>query len=310
MDRFELQKLRDLPIEGVAERLGLQVSRHKCLCPFHNDSNPSLSFNVRKNTFHCFVCGASGNTIDLVMRLLNFNFPEACRWLDKRDSIIVEKWKAAKVLRPDPPLRPFDAGFYLRFFEHPVLCDEAKQFLFEERKLDPRVISWCRITSWQDRDGNKWLQTPYFDMDGKLVNIQNRNLKKGATPKFKFPSGTLCGIYNLPILQRLQPNDDLYLAEGCSDCWAMLSAGYKAIAIPSATLLKSTDLELVAQVCREKNVACHMFPDQDTPGESLCLQVKEGLPDLTRHQLPRGCKDFSEYYVQGKSIDNGTGSTE
>ena len=25
MDKFELQKLRDLPIEGVAERLGLQV---------------------------------------------------------------------------------------------------------------------------------------------------------------------------------------------------------------------------------------------------------------------------------------------
>ncbi len=25
MDKFELQKLRDLPIEGVAERLGLRV---------------------------------------------------------------------------------------------------------------------------------------------------------------------------------------------------------------------------------------------------------------------------------------------
>ena len=29
MDKFELQKLRDLPIEGVAERLGLQVKMHK-----------------------------------------------------------------------------------------------------------------------------------------------------------------------------------------------------------------------------------------------------------------------------------------
>ncbi len=51
MDRLELQKLRDLPIEGVAERLGLQVSRHKCLCPFHEDSHPSLSFRVSKNTY-------------------------------------------------------------------------------------------------------------------------------------------------------------------------------------------------------------------------------------------------------------------
>ena len=34
MDKLELQKLRDLPIEGVAERLGLRVERHKSLCPF------------------------------------------------------------------------------------------------------------------------------------------------------------------------------------------------------------------------------------------------------------------------------------
>lgn len=67
MDKFELQRLRDLPIEGVAERLGLQVSRHKCLCPFHADNHPSLSFKVSRNTYRCFVCGESGSTIDLVM---------------------------------------------------------------------------------------------------------------------------------------------------------------------------------------------------------------------------------------------------
>ena len=36
MDKYELQKLRDLPIEGVAERLGLQVKKHLALCPFHD----------------------------------------------------------------------------------------------------------------------------------------------------------------------------------------------------------------------------------------------------------------------------------
>ena len=87
MDRIELQKLRDLPIEGVAERLGLQVSHHKCLCPFHADNHPSLSFKVSKNTFRCFVCGASGGTIDLVMRHLNLDFKAACRWLANEHNI-------------------------------------------------------------------------------------------------------------------------------------------------------------------------------------------------------------------------------
>ena len=51
MDRIQLQKLRDLPIEGVAERLGLRVVRHKALCPFHDDHHASLSFKVSKNTW-------------------------------------------------------------------------------------------------------------------------------------------------------------------------------------------------------------------------------------------------------------------
>ena len=74
MTRFELQKLRDLPIEGVAEQLGFQVKMHKCLCPFHDDHHASMSFKVSKNTFRCFVCGASGGPIDLVMKHLNKPF--------------------------------------------------------------------------------------------------------------------------------------------------------------------------------------------------------------------------------------------
>lgn len=34
MEKYEIEKLRDLPIEEVASQLGLQVARHKSLCPF------------------------------------------------------------------------------------------------------------------------------------------------------------------------------------------------------------------------------------------------------------------------------------
>ena len=81
MEKYEIQKLRDLPIEGVAERLGLSVKMHKALCPFHDDHHASLSFSVRRNTIRCFVCGAHGDPIDLVMRYLNKDFLDACRWL-------------------------------------------------------------------------------------------------------------------------------------------------------------------------------------------------------------------------------------
>ena len=296
MDKFELQKLRELPIEGVAERLGMSVSRHKCLCPFHNDRHPSLSFSVKKNMYRCFVCGAKGGTIDLVMGYLNKDFKEACRWLANEAGVTV--------FRPPQPLltqegkaAQFDVTRYERYFERPWLNEEARKFLYEERRIDPRVVRWCRLTSWKDRQGVPWLQTPYYDQQGKLIGVQNRNLIRGGSPRFRFPSGSQCNLYNLPVLNLLKPGDSLFITEGCSDCWSLLSAGYKSIAIPSATVLTKKDAELLQTLSSERSIRFEMWPDRDLPGERLFLQLQQILPGLVHHQLPPGCKDFSDYYL-------------
>lgn len=327
MEKYEIQKLRDLPIEGVAEQLGMVVKRHKALCPFHADHHASLSFNTKKNSCRCYVCmGDSVGTIDLVMKYLGKDFLSACRWLAKVNGVYLED-SHSKVVPSSSPASlsssssgassetssedsldaslssSFDAGKYARFFEHPWLNGAARRFLFEERRIDERVARWCRLTSWTDRKGVNWLQIPYFDMEGKLIGIQNRNLdyKKGeSTPRFRFPYGAKCSIYNLPIVRGMAPGEQLFITEGCSDCWAMLSAGHKAIAIPSATMLKPDDKKWLAEIGSQLKIDWHMFPDRDAPGESLFMQLKEILPQLVHHQLPPGCKDFSEYYLKEK----------
>ena len=374
MEKYEIEKLRDLPIEEVASQLGLQVARHKSLCPFHSDHHASLSFNTRKNLCRCFVCmDESLDSIGLVMKSLHVDFPKACFWLADRNGILLEKvrgrnWRrdcgaasaaassaalaaiassaapsaASSVSAPaavsaSSPAAPhaFDAARYARFFEHPWLNEAACRFLFDERKIDGRVARWCRLSSWTDRKGVNWLQIPYFDREGRLVGIQNRNLdfhrksrptdsmdseKTGKSscptdftddtdskdgtdseeaPRFRFPYGSQCGIYNLQVLNLLTPGERLFITEGCSDCWAMLSAGHKAIAIPSATLLKPEDRDVLAYISKTFGVEWHMFPDRDAPGERLFLQLKEILPSLIHHQLPLGCKDFGEAYLKG-----------
>lgn len=350
MDKEQLQRLRSLPVEAVAERLGLRVVRHKSLCPFHDDHHASLSYSPSRNTFRCFVCDARGGTIDLVMRHLNMSFPDACRWLANGTNIILDTYRP-RTPTADRPARPFDAARYARLFEHPWLSDEARTFLFTERRLNPRVVSWCRLTSWTDRQGTHWLQTPYFDASGQLIGLQNRNLDYGKqkgdegeedkrsvdkgkqeqgseakqgraidakqgqgsetkqgqavegepeyreAPRFRFPYGSRCTVYNLPVTAMLRPGEPLFITEGCSDCWAMLSAGHKAIAIPSATLLSQADKALLRDLAQRLGTSFHMFPDRDAPGERLFMQLREVLPGLQHHQLPVDCKDFAEYYV-------------
>lgn len=48
---------------------GTKPGQYKALCPFHDDKNPSLKVNVDRNIFNCYVCGASGNILDFVMRM-------------------------------------------------------------------------------------------------------------------------------------------------------------------------------------------------------------------------------------------------
>lgn len=323
LDRFDIQKLQALPIEEVASALGLSVSHHKALCPFHADKHPSLTFHRGRNRYRCFVCDAHGGVIDLVMNYLHKDFVSACKWLSEEHSVVITVPPLGSAAWPvqepsslnSQPKKPFDASRYERFFARPFLSLEARTFLFNERRLDPRVIRWCRLTSWRDKQGTPWLQTPYYDREGKLIGIQNRNLAYGSKvpqpsslrsalplatsknpqPRFKFPQGAKCSIYNLQILNLLRPGETLFIAEGCSDCWSLLSAGHKAIAIPSATLLTRKDKELLSSLSSSFSFA--MYPDNDEPGEKLFLQLQKVLPNLVRYQLPAGCKDFSDFYL-------------
>lgn len=305
LEPFEIARIEATPIEDVAERLGIRVERHKALCPFHEDSRPSLTFNIYRNRYRCYVCDAHGGAIDLVRNMRNCGFRDACAWLGGTASIVPDIIRpvSSSVSRKRAEIKP-DLAWLSTLIQPHVLNEQATHFLFEERHLDPQVVSWCGLSSiaWPSpcwRYGKPFydapsLLIPYYDIDGRLMSVQSRYLGKEDKPRFKFPRGSNCHIYNLPILRYLHPNEELWITEGCSDCWAMMSSGRKAIAIPSATLLKDKDIEPL------KGLNLHMAPDQDKPGERLFLELRERLPQLVHHQLPSGFKDVGAYYASLK----------
>ena len=303
IDRMIIEGIEATPIEDVAERLGIRVERHKALCPFHDDSRPSLTFNTYRNRYRCYVCDAHGGVIDLVRNMRNCGFRDACAWLGGGESMVSDTIRHPSIVnrKSSKPKCEVDLAWLSTLVQPKVLNDEARRFLFDERHLNPQVIAWSNLSSisWPSpcwRYGKPFydapsLLIPYYDRDGRLMSIQSRYLGKEDKPRFKFPRGSNCHIYNLQILRYLAPNEELWITEGCSDCWAMLSSGKKAIAIPSATLLKEKDLEPL------RGLNLHMFPDQDKPGEKLFLELRERLPQLVHHQLPSGFKDFGAWYA-------------
>ncbi len=58
-----------------------QGKNYKCVCPFHDDTNPSLTVSPEKQFFKCFVCGTGGNAIGFIQKYEHISFQEAMRKL-------------------------------------------------------------------------------------------------------------------------------------------------------------------------------------------------------------------------------------
>ena len=83
-------------------------------------------------------------------------------------------------------------------------------------------------------------------------------------------------LHTYLIIKTLKEGDELWITEGVSDCLAMLSAGKKAIAIPSATLLKPKMVETMRFfVDKTPKISLHMYPDNDKAGASMFFDLQK-----------------------------------
>lgn len=84
---FEDLKVRAklVPIDTIAlgylEKVVRRGDRITACCPFHTDTTPSFCLYLKTNTFHCFGCACNGDVITFVMKMNNYTFVEAIRFL-------------------------------------------------------------------------------------------------------------------------------------------------------------------------------------------------------------------------------------
>lgn len=115
---------------------------YKALCPFHNEKSPSFIVSEEKQLYHCFGCGAAGNSVGFIMQYENLDAIDAVEFLANRYRIDIEPYKknpANKNARKQEQLYDIlrDAAIY--FYKNLRTSTPALSYL-ESRGIDYEVI--------------------------------------------------------------------------------------------------------------------------------------------------------------------------
>lgn len=115
------------------------------LCPFHDDTNPSMSISSEKQIYKCFVCGASGNVFNFVMDYEHISFPESISMLAKRYNMEGEFNIKKEVSKYEPFYEIMNIAS--KFYQNNLNSKEglkAREYL-KNRNLDSETIKEFEI---------------------------------------------------------------------------------------------------------------------------------------------------------------------
>ncbi len=289
---------QNYPIVEIAKRLGLEVRKYnKTICPFHNDKNPSLSFNTQKNYYHCFSCGASGDNIKLVMKILNYDFKSAIEFICGKEynpiykntiKIIKENSDYSKIYKTFIELLDNNEAIkYLenrritkkQVIEHSIknLSKDIKDQHFIIKKL-LKIYSENDLLKSGIVSKNKQFNSlylfhykhrliiPYFDIDNStILSIQGRNIDNDTKPKYLFNKNSKDSIYNIHKLSNIK---DIIISEGVIDALSLERLGYTSIALSGST---KTNLLYKYNILENYNI--YSCSDNDNAGNKLIKDI-------------------------------------
>ena len=152
-------RLHPRTIEAVKERADIVdvVGEHVVLkkkgrefvgiCPFHDDSKPSMTVSPAKQFYYCFSCGAGGNSIKFLMEFQRQSFSDVVLDLARRYQLPIETVDGPQQERLRQQLSRRDklqralalaSGWFRSQLRSPA-GQEALNYLTEQRGLSPSV---------------------------------------------------------------------------------------------------------------------------------------------------------------------------
>ncbi len=133
----------------------LQLRRHgnmySALCPWHQDTKPSLQVNPNRQSWKCWVCDVGGDVFSFIMKRENVEFRQALELLAERAGIELSTQRLPKTVAGNPNDKPtlFRAVQWASQQYHQCLLNdpaaEPARLYLAARGINEAAISQFRI---------------------------------------------------------------------------------------------------------------------------------------------------------------------
>lgn len=308
----EIRSKTDI-VDIIGERIPL-VARGKNffgVCPFHDDSNPSMCVSREKQIYTCFSCHATGNVYTFLMNYEHIDFREALRYLGEKVGVNVSSINIKKKTTKFEPL--YEAyNFAVKYFQNNLSAavgKEARSYL-SKRGINEEAIKEFEIgLSLESRDDltkllvskkyelstlNKIglssddhdiyddrIMFPLYDVSGQVVGFsgriykdvdQNKYLNTKETDIFK--KGEMLYHYHV-AREECRLKKSVIVMEGFMDVIRASIVGVKNTVALMGTALTNNQFNLIKRL--SNNIILCL--DGDDPGVKAMLSIGEHLLD-------------------------------
>lgn len=308
----EIRSKTDI-VDIIGERIPL-VARGKNffgVCPFHDDSNPSMCVSREKQIYTCFSCHATGNVYTFLMNYEHIDFREALRYLGEKVGVNVSSINIKKKTTKFEHL--YEAyNFAVKYFQNNLSAavgKEARSYL-SKRGINEEAIKEFEIgLSLESRDDltkllvskkyelstlNKIglssddhdiyddrIMFPLYDVSGQVVGFsgriykdvdQNKYLNTKETDIFK--KGEMLYHYHI-AREECRLKKSVIVMEGFMDVIRASIVGVKNTVALMGTALTNNQFNLIKRL--SNNIILCL--DGDDPGVKAMLSIGEHLLD-------------------------------
>lgn len=308
----EIRSKTDI-VDIIGERIPL-VARGKNffgVCPFHDDSNPSMCVSREKQIYTCFSCHATGNVYTFLMNYEHIDFREALRYLGEKVGVNVSSVNIVKKTTKFDHL--YEAyNFAVKYFQNNLSASvgkEARAYL-SKRGINEEAIKEFEIgLSLESRDdltkllvSKKYelstlnriglssddhdiyddrIMFPLYDVSGQVVGFsgriykdvdQNKYLNTKETDIFK--KGEMLYHYHI-AREECRLKKSVIVMEGFMDVIRASIVGVKNTVALMGTALTNNQFNLIKRL--SNNIILCL--DGDDPGVKATLSIGEHLLD-------------------------------